>query len=172
MNNSLKWITRTAIFLALLIAFQFVSKPLGTYVTGSLVNFVLVACVLLCGIWSGLSVAIISPWVAFFLGIGPMQIAITPAIMIGNMAIVLICFFICRKNLAINLGGAVVGAGVKALLLWYLVTKLILPTLIGLAPAAATKMAALFSYPQFITALIGGVLAVLVAPAVKRAMKL
>ena len=42
MNNSgkIKWITRTAVFIALLVAFQYATKPMGQYVTGSAVNFI------------------------------------------------------------------------------------------------------------------------------------
>ena len=49
-NRSLKTLCRTAIFLALLIAVQFVTRSMGQYVTGSLVNLILIASGLMCGL--------------------------------------------------------------------------------------------------------------------------
>jgi hypothetical protein len=42
MNKRILFITKTALFLAILLVVQFFSKPLGQYVTGSLVNLVLI----------------------------------------------------------------------------------------------------------------------------------
>ena len=64
-NKKVKFITQTAIFLALLIALQFFSKPLGQLVTGSLVNFVMIAAVLLSGLASGILVALLSHFLRF-----------------------------------------------------------------------------------------------------------
>ena len=46
-STGLKMLCRTAIFLALLIAVQFVTRSMGQYVTGSLVNLVLIAAALM-----------------------------------------------------------------------------------------------------------------------------
>ena len=80
MKKRILWVTETAVMLALLIVLQWATKPLGQIVTGSCVNAVLVAAVLLGGLWCGLTVAVISPFCAFLLGIGPQLIAIIPAI--------------------------------------------------------------------------------------------
>ena len=60
-SSSLKTLCRTAIFLALLIAVQFVTRSMGQYVTGSLVNLILIASGLMCGLWGGLAVAVLCP---------------------------------------------------------------------------------------------------------------
>lgn len=65
------WIARTAVCLALLIAIQFLTKSLGQLVTGSCVNLVLAIAALIGGVWSGVTVAVISPFCAYLLGIGP-----------------------------------------------------------------------------------------------------
>ena len=83
MNKKIRWITETAVMLALLVAMQAVTKPLGQLVTGSCVNTVLAITVLLSGIYSGVTVAVISPVLAYLLGIAP-QILTVPAIMVGN----------------------------------------------------------------------------------------
>ena len=65
-KNKILWITRTALFIAVLIVFQSLSASLGQIVTGSLVNLVLVTAALTGGIWSGLTVAAISPFFAWY----------------------------------------------------------------------------------------------------------
>ena len=47
--------------------------------------------------------------------------------------------------------------------LWLLIVKLVLPTL-GLAEKQVAAISASFSWPQLVTAAIGGVLAVTIAP--------
>ena len=58
------WIARTAVCLALLIAIQFLTKSLGQLVTGSCVNLVLAIAALIGGVWSGVTVAVISHFLA------------------------------------------------------------------------------------------------------------
>ena len=73
---------------------QAATKNLGQFVTGSCVNAVLAAATLLGGFASGLIVAVVSPFLAFLLGIGPKLIEVVPAIAIGNLALVLILWAI------------------------------------------------------------------------------
>ena len=61
MSKKIRWITETAVMLALLVALQALTKPLGQLVTGSFVNAVLAVTVLVAGLYSGITVAIISP---------------------------------------------------------------------------------------------------------------
>ena len=74
MNKKTLWITETAVMIALLVALQWATKPLGQFVTGSCVNLVLGVSVLVGGLWCGLTVALVSPFFAFLLGIGPADI--------------------------------------------------------------------------------------------------
>ena len=166
MKNSGKtgFLARTAIFLALLIAFQFATKSLGQLVTGSCVNLILAVCVLTCGLGSALIVACVSPFFAFLLGIGPALIQIVPAIAVGNAVFVVLINF-GREKFGFR-GGEYVSvlpaAAVKFLTLLLLVTKLILPHT-GIPEAKAAILSAGFSWPQLVTALTGGLLAVPVA---------
>ena len=75
-----KNLTRTAILIALLVALQAATKPLGNqFITGSCVNLVLAVAALFCGPASASIVAIVSPFFAYLLGIAP-QIWLAPAI--------------------------------------------------------------------------------------------
>ena len=59
MNKKIRWITETAIMLALLVTLQALTKPAGQFVTGSCVNVVLAMAALVGGLWSGLTIALI-----------------------------------------------------------------------------------------------------------------
>jgi hypothetical protein len=89
MNKKIRWITETAVMLALLICLQALTKPMGQLITGSCVNAVLAISVLVGGLGCGLTVALCSPVLAFALGIAP-QILTVPAIMVGNTVFVII----------------------------------------------------------------------------------
>ena len=89
-NRRVLWITETAVMTALLIILQTATKPAGQYVTGSCVNAVLAVSVLAAGVWSGAVVALLSPFFAFLLGIGPQLLPIVPSIAVGNLVFVLI----------------------------------------------------------------------------------
>ena len=97
MNKKIRWITETAVMLALLVSLQALTKPMGQLVTGSCVNAVLAVTVLVAGLYSGLTVAVISPILAYIWGIAP-QILTVPAIMAGNTVYVLILFFLAGKD--------------------------------------------------------------------------
>lgn len=174
-DKKVKFITQTALFLALLVTLQFVTSKMGQFVTGSVVNFVLVAACLTAGYKSGLVVALVSPFLAKFFGIGPALIWIVPVIAVSN-AVYVSCYS------AINSGKkekfkyikwplmVVLGAVVKYLVISLGVTKVVLPLCNAPAPMVA-KLTAMFGINQFITALIGGVLAATVVPLVKRGIK-
>ena len=58
----------------------------------------------------------------------------------------------------------------KFVVLFLLVTKVAIPSL-NLPEAAAATMSASFSWPQLVTAAIGGVIAVTIAPVIRKALK-
>jgi len=175
MDKRIKWITQTAIMLALLIVLQTLTKALGQFVTGSCVNFVLSITVLLCGLVSGITVAILSPFFAFFLGIGPAFLPIVPGIALGNIVIVLLLWLLLGKgDISIKLPkkvlAIIVASVAKFAVLFIVVTKLILP-LLGLKEKQVMAISASFSYPQLVTAIIGSTLAVILWPRVKKIVK-
>ncbi|MCL2492840.1 MAG: hypothetical protein FWF33_02210 [Clostridiales bacterium] len=182
MTNKVLWITRTAVFIALLVAAQFFSASLGNqYVTGSLVNLILVVSVLTCGISAGVTVAVLSPVFAFLVGAGPMFPPLIPFIMAGNAVLVLIWFAFDvgagptepgRRYKGFFYAAPVAAAAVKALALYGGVVLIAIPHLLHLAAPQAAMITLMFSFPQFITALVGGVIALVIAPRVKKAVKI
>lgn len=177
MQKKIRWITETAVMLALLIALQALTKPLGQLVTGSFVNAVLAITALVAGLSSGITVAVISPVMAYLLGIAP-QILTVPAIMAGNTVFVLLLYFLTGKTLARQLLAWVGAAAAKFATLYAIVVWLICGVFAeNLLSSGALKepmlkvLPATFSWPQLFTALIGGGVALLIAPTLRKALR-
>ncbi len=180
MNKSIRWITETAVLLALLITLQAVTKPLGQLVTGSCVNAILAVAALFAGLGSGLVIAVISPILAFLLGIAP-QILTVPAIMAGNAVFIVLLHFLADpsgRRIAKNILAWLMAAAVKFAVLYLIVAKVICGLLSEALLETGTLKApmlqalpATFSWPQLFTALIGGAVALLVTPILRKALK-
>ena len=180
MNKKIRWITETAVMLALLISLQAITKPMGQLVTGSCVNAILAVAALVAGLSSGLTIALISPVLAFLLGIAP-QILTVPAIMIGNSVYVVLLSALADKsgkNLLKQVIAWLVAAAAKFAALYAVVVWLICGVLSenllasGMLKAPMLKaLPATFSWPQLVTALIGGAVALLIVPVLRKALK-
>ena len=180
MNKKIRWITETAILLALLVTLQYLTKPLGQLVTGSCVNAILAVAVLFAGLGSGVTVALISPVLAFLLGIAP-QILTVPAIMAGNTVYVVLLHILSDRSgkSAVKQATAWLAASAaKFAVLYAVVVWLICGVLAdallesgALKQPMLTALPATFSWPQLFTALIGGAAALLMAPVLKKALK-
>ena len=135
MKQKIRWITETAVMLALLVALQAITKPLGQLVTGSCVNAILAIAVLVGGMSCGITVALMS------------------------------------------------AAGVKFAVLYLLVVQLIcgvasdsllgkkLGQVVLLAPPMLQALPTMFAWPQLLTALIGGGIALVTVPMLRKALK-
>ena len=180
MNKKIRWITETALLLALLVTLQFLTKGFGQFVTGSCVNAVLAVSALVGGLACGVTVALVSPVMAFLLGIAP-QILTVPAIMVGNCVYVLLLALLADKsgkNFVRQIIAWLCAAAAKFAALYAIVVWLICGVLSeGLLASGALKapmlkaLPATFSWPQLFTALIGGALALAITPVLKKALK-
>ena len=178
MRKNVRWITETAVMLALLVALQALTKPLGQLVTGSCVNAVLAVTVLLAGLSSGITVAVISPVLAYLLGIAP-QIVTVPAIIVGNPVFVVLLHFIAGNSSGWGqrIAPWLVTAVAKFATLYLLVVKIICG--LAAAPLLANgtlkepmlkALPTMFAWPQLFTALIGGGVALLIVPVLRKAL--
>lgn len=176
-TSKIKWIARTAIFIALLIVLQSVTKSMGQLVTGSCVNLVLILATILGGLYSGLTVAALSPFFAFMLGIGPALFPLVPMIALGNVVLVLIWGIFPSKVLkkpdciVCNAVTALVSAALKFVTLYLGIVKFMIPVVLKLPAEKAAVLGASFGAPQFITAIIAGAIAVIALPLLKKAVK-
>lgn len=170
MSKKTLFITRTAAMLALLIVLQAATKNLGQFVTGSCVNAVLAAATLLGGFASGLIVAVVSPFLAFLLGIGPKLIEVVPAIAIGNLALVLILWAI-KGDGALNRVIKWIAASVGKFLVLYLLVIQLLCRVMTLPEKMIATFSTMFSWPQLVTALIGSGIMLLILPILQKAIR-
>lgn len=180
MKKKIRWITETAVMVAALIALQVITKPMGQIVTGTSVNAVLVISVLAGGLGCGITVALLSPALAFFLGIAP-QILTVPAIMAGNTVFVLLHHLMADrtgKRLTAQLAAWLAAAAAKfsvlyAIVVWLICGVLSEPLMASGALKAPMLQAlpATFSWPQLITALSGGAVALVIVPILRNALK-
>lgn len=173
-NQKVRFITTTAVMLALLVALQAATSAAGQIVTGSCVNAVLAVTTLIGGVWSGVIVAALSPFCAKLFGIGPALLPITFGIALGNLVFVALLHLLAngKKPIWQQAVGLVVAAVAKFAMLYVVINKCIVP-LMGdqVKPQQAAKFLTMFSWPQLVTALIGGAVALTIVPIVKKALK-
>ena len=187
------WLTKTAVGIALILVAQLIGKMIpaiaviagpfsvSQLITGTLVNLILIIITLNVGLGSGTTVGILSSILATLIGIGPIFPIITPLIAMSNVILVVIyyCFTKSRKtqngartkslkNLYFYIT-IVVAAFIKCGFLW-LTVPLVLNYVTSIQSAQRTMLTVMFSWPQAITALCGGILAVIIYPLLQNAL--
>ena len=172
-NKGVLWIAETAIFIALIVVAQMTTSAFSTLITGSLVNLILIVSVMMCGLSSGIVVALVSPILAKLFGIGPHEFLI-PFIMLGNLVLILIWNAMGHKKFLVNryitrIVTIIAAAGLKCLTLYVGIVLVALPFLLNLPAEKEAVISATFSLPQFFTALIGGALAFCILPLIEKA---
>lgn len=185
-------ITQTAMLLGLTVAAQYYlagvfsfNTYLSQLVVGSLVNMFLILSVLMCGFWSGFSIAFITPFISFAIGRMP-HFWMIPFVAFANIAIIFVFWIICNKKIfgssgsfAINWAVAsVFGALAKFIILWLGVTKIFINFILindsALKAPQISKMTSVisfnYSFPQLATALIGCILVYTIYPVIRKAI--
>ena len=178
-QKAIRFICQTALGIALVVLAQLLGKlfPAGAVVigplsvtqliTGSLVNCVLFVFAARTGVLAGICIGLFSSFLAFLLGIGPALVQVVPVVACGNALLAGLFGLSCNKGWKQEIA-MVVCAVVKCAFLWASVPAVIAS--LGTVPAKqAAVMSAMFSWPQGVTALIGGVLALVILPRLKKA---
>jgi hypothetical protein len=160
-TRPVNWITRTAILMAMTLAFQVVFK-LPQPLTGPVVNMFLYLSVILVGMWSGAVIGLATPviaWMSGIMAVGPL----VPVIQLGNASLCIVFGLIDEigkgKNIWIRILGIAAASVTK-----FLFISTSARYLLTLPPPAAKAMGS----PQLFTALAGGALALLVSEALLR----
>ena len=142
--------------------------------TGSLVNLILIVAVTTGGLTSGITIALLSPLFAFIFGIGPAFPQIVFCVAIGNAVLVTIWHFIAgfnkRQSVTNFVVATIIGAVAKFGVLYLSIVQFIVPVLLKMPAPKAAMVSGAFSFPQLITALIGGGLSILVVPVLSKAL--
>ena len=175
-HKNVLWITRTAVFVAATVALQVLAAQLGNqFITGSVVNMMLILAVMICGLPSGAMVAATTPVMATLLGVGPLW-PIVPFIAAGNITLVTVWRLVGNMKLPVKyvsyVAALILAASAKFAVLYFGVVKIALPYILGLPESSAPHimLSFMFSYPQLITASAGGVCALLLLPLLKKAI--
>lgn len=98
MKLNIRLLCRTALLLALCIASQFL-KNTSVYLTGSVVNAILILATLSCGFLSGAAISVIAPLTSWWITGSPVMSAyplIVPAVMAGNLMLVALVWLFAR----------------------------------------------------------------------------
>ena len=189
MSKKIRWITETAVMLALLICLQWVGSFIPDQmtkqlITGTMVNCVLAVTVLMVGLGSGMTVSLISPVCAFVFGIAPNFITVLP-IMVANCCYVALLYFIIGKTRVFGWqqpAALACAAVVKFGVLYVLVVKVIcgvasgallgkkIGSIVVLAPPMLNMLPTMFAWPQLVTALTGGAIALAIVPVLRKAL--
>jgi hypothetical protein len=147
---------------------------MGTYnnfIVGPLVNACLLVSTSIVGIWAGVFIALAAPFGAILTG-AAVPLPFAPFIAIGNFLIVLGFYLLMKRS---QIAGVIVGSLVKFGFLWGAI-YLMIPVITAGKPAKAAvqmtnSLMFTFSWPQLVTALIGGALALIVLKTVGKNME-
>jgi hypothetical protein len=156
MNKRLGLLTKASILFALAIVLQLLK--LGQLVTGIGINTVLITAVVTCGLPWAAAIGFMTPVLAVLLGIQPpATVVLVPFIIAANIVYAVLFHFVRGYN---DYVGVITAAFAKFILLYaaanIIITKL--PPLVKLA----------FSFPQLLTASVGGILAVIIVTRLKK----
>ncbi len=160
---SIRWLTRTAILLAITLAFQMLGFP--QMVTGPAVN----AMLLLSGTYVGgigaIIIGMLTPLIAFVRGIlAPPLAPMIPFIMLGN-AILVIAYVTSRGKMGKGYAGSGIGLIVGAIAKFLALSSAV-RFIVSVPPPVAKAM----QIPQLYTAILGGVVAIIVEKVLDAAM--
>ncbi len=151
---------RTGLLAGLAIALQVMTPPQP--VTGPGINAVLFVASLYVGPLSGAFVGLITPWVAFTMGITKLAPAV-PVIMAGNVTLALVTGYLAKYNrYAAMIAASVLKFGVMTLGIRYLIS-----TGTKIPAVAYTSL----TITQLFTALGGAAVAAIILAALSRAVK-
>jgi len=165
-SKKIQFMTRTALLLALVITVQMAGRliPNSNFVVGPLVNACLLISTALAGVWSGIIISVISPFASLINNHAPVAAALlpfAPFVAAGNAVYVLCYYLLGKKN-------SVVGVGIGSILKFaFLYSSINIFLQLFSFPKFAKVLTFLFGWPQLITALIGGILALAVVKILK-----
>lgn len=159
-----KRIAILGVLLAVMLVFQ-TMKGISPYITGPVVNLVLITVTYYFSFSSGLLFSIIAPITSFFITPSPILKAMPLIVVFIGLGNIVLCFFVNllkKRNLALSL---FVASTVKAIFMGVSISLIIIPIFskgTQLPEAALATAKFTFSFTQLITAYIGSVVSYIV----------
>jgi len=169
-NDKVGMLTRTAVLLAVVVVVQMVGRslPNSNFIVGPLVNMCLLIATMTAGVGGGIAIAILSPFTSLLNNNAPIAAALlpfAPVIAAANVIFILTFYFLYNKNKYVG----VICASLLKFGFLYLLIRVFLNMFDF--PKFTEKLIALFSWPQLLTALIGGLVALPIIKAVVKAAR-
>lgn len=164
-SKNVTYLVQSSMLLATAIVFQIVGSRvpgINQLLVGSVINAVLLVAAYICGTFYGTAIGVLTPLTALLIGqLKPAMAPFIPFIMIGN-ALFVICFGLLNtKSQYGKYVGIALGAVLKFSFLYWAANKLIYLFNMNFPKNISTVLAAAMGTTQLITALIGGVLALM-----------
>ena len=165
MKITTKKVAEAGLLLAIILIMQTI-KNVSAFISGPIINAVLVIAALELGIWWGIGFSIITPLTSILIApMSPMTMITQatygvnlPVIMIGNIIFVLLAYFGRKKGEKEFVAGLILGAILKWLFMWGaadLIIKPIFEQNLGKLVAAVNKV---FSTLQLYSGLLGAII--------------
>lgn len=178
MKITTKKIAEAGILFAIILIMQMI-KNVSAFISGPIINAVLVIAALEIGIWWGVAFSVITPLTSILIAPASAMTMITqatygvnlPVIMIGNIIFVLFAYYGRKKGEKEFIFGLILGAAVKWLFMWGCADLIIKPLFeqnLGKLIVAVNKV---FSTLQLYSGLLGAVIIYPVSRAVSAMRK-
>lgn len=151
-------LTRAAILLAVALVFQFVK--MGQLITGSGINAVLIIATQICGLPWAAAIGVITPFMAVVLGVQPPALIPVVPFIIGGNILYAVAYSLLEKR------SKIAGVGFAALLKFGLLYSAV-NYFVNVKPPIKVAL----SFPQLLTALIGGAIALVIIQVLERTNK-
>lgn len=169
MNINTKKLVQASLLLAMGIIFQIIGRnipQINQFLVGPIINCILILTAFICGKWWGVGVGILTPMLAWFVGQLATPLApFIPFIIIGNFLFVFLFSLFMEGQLLKRGIGIILGAIGKYAFLTFASTKLIDFLGLNFPPKVVKTLSLSMSTPQLITALAGGVFALIIIEA-------
>lgn len=164
MNNNVNNLVKSGLLLAIAIIFQALGKALpqvSQIFVGPIVNAVLIIAAAVCGLWYGIAIGVLTPLLAWILGQLPAPFGpFIPFIMIGN-AIFILLFYLIKNYKYGQIIGIITGAFFKFIFLFLSATTIVKALKLIINVQVLNKLAIAMGVLQLITAIAGGILAII-----------
>ena len=165
MKNTTKKIAEAGLLLAIILIMQTI-KNISAFISGPIINAVLVIAAIELGIWWGIGFSVITPLTSIIIAPASAMTMIMqatygvnlPIIMIGNIIFVLFAYYGRKKGEAEFISGLILGAVLKWLFMWGAADLIIKPLFeqnLGNLIVAVNKV---FSTLQLYSGLLGAVI--------------
>lgn len=146
---------------------------INQFITGSLVNMILILVVFKVGIIPAISTGVVSSFMAMILQIGPIFPQLVVFIALANIIFVTLIYIINKSKIFLNENFALILALATSSVMKFLFLKLTIPFALELinniSDVQVKTLTIMFSWPQLITAITGSILALLLKKYLKKA---